>query len=262
MEWEEKKEKYIKLKLEKEQVEHEISELETELHASTKKTDDFLKQHAKNLAKVLHSQACAEDEIAEHSKKISNIDTDIRETEQRLEQLQLEKVQMISKCESLDKQVQKYEKKKKGLENFLEEEVKKMKKKNEEIEENLQKLKQKFSKNIEETEKLASSETVSVEEEERKPAGMEKLLAHLDKSIDRYSTDLECPVCLETVDLPVYQCEESHLICAQCRPKVKECPECRVRYRGPPKRHRYAEKDVEEMKKLIIERDEILNSLF
>ena len=41
-----------------------------------------------------------------------------------------------------------------------------------------------------------------------------------------------------------------HLICSSCRPKVKECPECRVAYQGPPRRHRYAEKTAEELKKL------------
>ena len=32
--------------------------------------------------------------------------------------------------------------------------------------------------------------------------------------------------------------QEMHLICAHCRPKVRECPECRVTYQGQPRRHR------------------------
>ena len=67
-------------------------------------------------------------------------------------------------------------------------------------------------------------------------------------------------------DLRPHICQEQHLICSHCRPKVKECPECRVVYQGPPRRHRsvarvnmmakhidifrYAEKTAEELRKL------------
>ena len=45
-------------------------------------------------------------------------------------------------------------------------------------------------------------------------------------------------------------CQEQHLICSHCRPKVKECPECRVVYQGPPRRHRSVAR-VNMMAKLI-----------
>ena len=44
---------------------------------------------------------------------------------------------------------------------------------------------------------------------------------------------LTCPGCLETAEAPIYT-----------------CPECRERYRGAPKVHRYAEMDAEELKKM------------
>merc|ERR1719319_2179253 len=87
-----------------------------------------------------------------------------------------------------------------------------------------------------------------------------KLLEHLDKTIKRYSKALECPVCLITVSSPAYKCEEEHLVCAKCRPKVKNCPVCRIPYNGAPRRHRYAEKDLEELNRLIQERNDITNS--
>jgi len=40
---------------------------------------------------------------------------------------------------------------------------------------------------------------------------------------------------------------------------VKHCPVCRIPYKQSLKRHRYAEKDVEELNRLIKERDEIIN---
>jgi len=39
---------------------------------------------------------------------------------------------------------------------------------------------------------------------------------------------LECPVCIELPKTPIYQCNNGHLICNSCHPKVKNCPMCRV----------------------------------
>ena len=49
---------------------------------------------------------------------------------------------------------------------------------------------------------------------------------------------MEWPVCFETAEVPIYMCQEMHLICANCRPKLKECPECRAPYQAQLKRHR------------------------
>jgi len=71
----------------------------------------------------------------------------------------------------------------------------------------------------------------------------------LDFLIQKKEKELECPVCLVPATVPIYSCPESHLICSACRPKVAECPECRVVYsdKGMYKRHRYAERMVEEL---------------
>lgn len=38
---------------------------------------------------------------------------------------------------------------------------------------------------------------------------------------------LECPVCLDALIPPIYQCHEGHALCNECRNKVKVCPSCR-----------------------------------
>ncbi|XP_072402569.1 uncharacterized protein [Diabrotica undecimpunctata] len=44
---------------------------------------------------------------------------------------------------------------------------------------------------------------------------------------------LECPVCLDTISCPTYQCDNGHLICIKCRSKTERCPVCRIRlHRG------------------------------
>ncbi|XP_022914994.1 uncharacterized protein [Onthophagus taurus] len=40
---------------------------------------------------------------------------------------------------------------------------------------------------------------------------------------------LECPICLDTIGPPSYQCDNGHLICIRCRSKTERCPICRNR---------------------------------
>jgi len=59
---------------------------------------------------------------------------------------------------------------------------------------------------------------------------------------------LECPICLELPDKPVYQCKNGHLICRACYPKVKICPVCRENLdSNKPLRNLVAEKFLENM---------------
>ena len=59
-----------------------------------------------------------------------------------------------------------------------------------------------------------------------------KLSDFLTISISEKKKDLESPVCLETSSVPIYSCQENHLICSSCRPMVKVCPEFRREYGG------------------------------
>ena len=72
----------------------------------------------------------------------------------------------------------------------------------------------------------------------------------LRESIREREFSLECPVCFEIADIPIFRCTKEHLICTKCRSMVRDCPVCRETYRGPPERHRFAEKMVEELKRL------------
>ena len=81
-------------------------------------------------------------------------------------------------------------------------------------------------------------------------AGNNKMIAFLTKSIEEKEAALECPVCLETAKAPIFMCQQQHLICFKCRPRLTLCPECREDYQGLPRRHRYAERDAEELEKM------------
>ena len=81
---------------------------------------------------------------------------------------------------------------------------------------------------------------------------LSKSIQQKEKSIEEKEKDLECPVCLDMAQVPIYMCEEQHVICSGCRmsDKVDKCPMCRLEYSGKPRRHRYAEKNLEDLVKL------------
>ncbi|XP_010454972.1 PREDICTED: E3 ubiquitin-protein ligase SINA-like 7 [Camelina sativa] len=37
---------------------------------------------------------------------------------------------------------------------------------------------------------------------------------------------LECPICFETMTIPIFQCDNGHLACSSCCPKLSKCPSC------------------------------------
>ena len=77
---------------------------------------------------------------------------------------------------------------------------------------------------------------------------------HLNRSINELEEELECVVCLNTVESPLYCCQNQHLVCSSCRPGVRErgrCPSCRAQYPGGDLlRHRAAERNGERLRRL------------
>merc|ERR1711962_1728870 len=88
----------------------------------------------------------------------------------------------------------------------------------------------------------------------------QKLLEYINRQIEAKEKELECPVCMEVASIPIFCCDDQHIICSDCRPKVSTCPECREPYPKKPRRHRYAEKSSEELAGFMEERAKILDS--
>ena len=49
------------------------------------------------------------------------------------------------------------------------------------------------------------------------------LLEFLNSEIELRESELECPVCLDTAEDPIFQCAEGHIICSICCPTVPNC---------------------------------------
>jgi len=85
------------------------------------------------------------------------------------------------------------------------------------------------------------------------PGYNQDMLNLLDNQIAAKKRELECPVCFEEAVPPIYTCNAQHLVCVKCRPSLKECGTCRVPYQELL-RHRYAERDHEELVALCHQR--------
>lgn len=55
----------------------------------------------------------------------------------------------------------------------------------------------------------------------------QKRMVSIDSIEEDILNDLECPICLEFMVPPIYQCEVGHSVCSICKFKVNECPTCK-----------------------------------
>jgi len=43
---------------------------------------------------------------------------------------------------------------------------------------------------------------------------------------------MECPVCFEIPFPPILNCDQGHIVCSSCRPRLSQCAVCRSKFRG------------------------------
>merc|ERR1719209_1278644 len=88
-------------------------------------------------------------------------------------------------------------------------------------------------------------------------------LQELEDQIAAKQSELECPVCYEEAAPPIYTCVAQHLVCNKCRPSLNACGVCRTPYQQEQAmlRHRYAEKDHQQLVELRSQRDALQEKL-
>lgn len=217
----------------------ELVAKEAELHELLESEVHLVESKGKEMSALLLALDELEDERHGVEKKVAEIDSQMGE-------LQISRYQLVKQKEDKDRKLEKLLKKKNKLEKFIEETMSERKE-----------TKRRLDKEIEEI-KVRLKETERTSKSEAQP---ESLMEFINDQIESKEKQLECPVCMEVASAPLFCCEDQHLICAECRPKVTTCPECRNPYPARPRRHRYLEEAAEELAKLKDKRAKILQCL-
>ena len=182
-------------------------------------------------------------EVDQLSKELSDLET-------KMANLKLKKDEFLEESKRVDKRIQKYEEEKHNLEDDVKKELKKGKEKGNIMKDEIQNLENRLQETKKLIQNLPDDDKLFYEPNK-------ELLEFIDNQIIEKEKELECPVCLEVACSPIFMCSEQHLICSTCRPKLSNCPECRVVYTGKNRRHRYAEKTAEEIERLKDKKDKV-----
>jgi len=237
----------------KNELERRLAEEREHLLTHKQNVEDLIDKKAVEMKNVILLIDKTRDEKNRKIKAVTQVEKDISELEARMKELNLEKRDLLGACGREDDKIQKYECKRLKLEGYIENELKKNKQREMDIEVTIQDLETKLN-----DVKISRDDPQNKVSSRAQPTELNKeLLDFIDNQISEKEKELECPVCLEVAESPIFMCSELHLICCNCRPKVKACPECRIEYEGKPKRHRYAEKTAEELVRIKKQREQV-----
>ena len=167
-------------------------------------------------------------EVARDAKRraSSQLDENISSSESKLAQLLKQRQSLVSECGKTYKQIEKLSKKKERLERTRDIEM-------EAYLEEKQSMKQEIESMFRKIEDLEENDSGCLETSG--PSDTTWMVKFLEQVAADKEKDLECPVrletessfcyqllfqiCLETAMVPIFSCQESHVICSQCRPK-------------------------------------------
>ena len=127
-----------------------------------------------------------------------------------MSELQIKKNRLIKDKEERDKKLGKLLRKKNKLENFITETISENKETKIQLEKEMEEIKV----------RLQTSDEAPLNKIEAQPENL-KLFDYINGQIEAKEKELECPVCLEVAAAPIFSCEDQHIICSHCRPKVK-----------------------------------------
>jgi len=217
------------------------------LKDNCKEITDTKSAEIKNLESMLekcHSEKNIEvDEVDKLDKELSDLET-------RMTSLKQKKGELLQKGKINDEMIRKNEDKIRKLKGDFDEELKISQDKESKIKEEILDLETKLQEIQKLVENLPDKNKLFFEPNK-------ELLEFIDDQISEKERELECPVCLDVACSPIFMCSDQHLICSNCRPKLSNCPECRMEYRGKSIRHRYAEKTAEELERLKNKKNQV-----
>ena len=235
-------------------LESDRKEIESKIRNNLVNFQNHCKRKVESAEKQKNSMTDCLMAISKKKEQKEQCDIEMERLVKQMNELKVKRFNFDTDLKTLNKKKTKLEKcTEKINEEFETEEAK--------IKDEKSKLQDALKANIKATENLTKVETPNKEStsNNRILKILSKTIQEKEKSIEEKEKDLECPVCLDMAQVPIFMCEEQHVICSSCRmsERVDRCPMCRLEYSGKPRRHRYAEKNLEDLAKLKEELTEL-----
>ena len=179
-----------------------------------------------------------EDSIYSNEKMCMQIDADLEELEIQRREMEERKATLLKNNVKLEVEKEKHRQDRINLEDDLERKMAVLKVKKNRFISEIKSLKEQLSDNNKDVKKVVDNkdntgtittkdcEKSKKEEEQSFPLEfmqaqiLQMKLDLLEEQIKKKESDLECPVCLETAQIPIYMCNEQHIICQHCLEKV------------------------------------------
>eukprot|EP00088_Acartia_fossae_P034746 TRINITY_DN3569_c0_g2_i7.p1 TRINITY_DN3569_c0_g2~~TRINITY_DN3569_c0_g2_i7.p1 ORF type:complete len:372 (-),score=106.63 TRINITY_DN3569_c0_g2_i7:10-1020(-) len=253
----------------------EVEDLNKRVFDNDSDAQTLIENMHSKLSKVQGRINSNEDTLHANLKREAALDDEINGLLQKISALKASKEKLAVENEQLKQDVRYLTEERRNLEEVFDKEIKGRKESKESylksistLTENLRLMKIEIDAklNIQGNDEMPKEATNSQRHESAGDSGPQNsapsnnnmLLEFLSSQISAKEADLECPVCMEVSQVPIYTCQEQHIICSQCWDKVKirsaggeaECVICRSPYPQPPRHHRYMEKVAHELQQL------------
>ena len=174
----------------------------------------MIDSQAESMTSYICTKVRTEDRKSEYVKEINNLDVDIDKLQDQIKKMKEEQKILKTKCTECDTVLQNIEIEKNNLEKFVEIEMENFKTEGEALTQKIQRLRENYEANLKDRDNLVKMlDIIKLDPGPWSQQGSrERLVEFVMRSINEKEADLECPVCLETAEAPIFMCQEMHLI--------------------------------------------------
>ena len=193
----------------------ELKDKEEKLQALKDSDQSLVAKKGEEMAALLSAVETSEEEKHLKMKQVAANEATIRELQGKNERL-------FAEIENIDEKLTKIRNKKKKLENYLDLKVCESKRARSLLKKEAEEIKGK----IEALDKVKTLQPKTpellVEIDRQIKAKLVGHIEEIDRQIEAKEKELECPICFDVASPPIFRCDELHIICSDCRPKVEK----------------------------------------
>ena len=178
----------------------------------------MIDSQAQSMSSYICNKVMTEDRKSEYMKEINNLDVNIDNLQDKITKMKEEQKALKNKCTECDYVLQNLETEKSNLEKSVEIEMENFKTESEVITREIHKLRESYETNMRDRDDLVRRlDAIHLDpgpwtRPGVRPGCQDRLVEFVMRSISEKEADLECPVCLETAEAPIFMCQEMHLI--------------------------------------------------